>query len=135
MSKEILSFGFGELDEYDPTHNGIDWKAKFAGEVALVGMEVPPPVWIETTEGHKQQLHQENYYIWINETSDELDCLQVMDERDKGVWTFFRDDMGDEFDKVLESTAHAATFIHTLYPPRNVQNLFEEQEFEDLEEL
>ena len=134
MSKEILSFGYGELDEYDPSHNGIDWKAKFAGEVALAGMDMPPPVWVESSEGVKQQLNQENYFIWINETSDELDCLQVMDVTDGGVWTFFRDDLGsDEYDKLVESTAHAATFIHTVYPPRMVQNLFEEKEFEDLE--
>lgn len=128
MTKEILSFGYGEIDEYDPTHNDVDWKTKFAGEVALAGMEIPPPVWVESTQGLKAQLHQENYYIWINETSDELDCLQVLDERDGGVWTFFRDDLPEgEFDRLLNASAHASSFVHTLYPPKAVQDLYEQQ--------
>lgn len=134
MSKETLHFGLGEIDEFDPTHHDVDWRAKFIGDVALDGMEIPPPVWVESSTGFKMQLTQENYYIWINETSDELDCLQVLDPRDGGVWTFFRDDLSeDEFDKLLGMTAHAGSFVHTMYPPKSVQDLFEKQEFADID--
>lgn len=135
MSRESLSFGFGEVHEYDPTHNGINWRETFLARIAIEGFEAPPPVWVEGSEGAKFQLNQENYFIWLNETSDELDCLQIKNPKDGMVWTFFRDDFPPgEFDKLLEATTSQASLVHTLYPARSVQDLYEVQALGDLED-
>ena len=134
MSKETLRFGFGEVSEHDPTYNDVDWRAVFVGECALAGMDVPKPVWVEQGDDFQQELHQENFYIWLNEASDALDCLQVMDERDGNAWTFFRDDFPDgEYTKLIQAVGYAATMIHTMYPAKNVQDLYERMQFHDIE--
>ena len=136
MSKETIRFGYGDVHEYDPTHNDIDWRARFIGECAAYGFELPKPVWVENDDGLQQELHQENFYIWLNETSDPLDCIQVMDNRDKYAWTFFRDDFPpEEFERIVQSIGYAATLIHTMFPAKMVQDLYERMQWHDVETI
>lgn len=109
-------FGFGELNEYQPMHAGVDWRLMYEAQCD----EVPLPVWFQTVDEQGevvQQLTQENCSFCLNNTAPEFDCVAVVDARDGEAWWFSRMQMGDEvFDNLLEKIGEEVLVCETKYP-------------------
>ena len=115
-------------DGYSPEFGEINWRERF--EALKVEREVDmTPIGYREEGKPVMQVTQDNTVIYINQVSDELDCVAVKYDEDEGdVYTFyFREKFGndDEFAHVVGVVGMWATQIVTLYPCEHIVDRYE----------
>lgn len=120
------SFYHNEQDLYRPTYGDIDWRALRLARLAAQNVVEPTPVWFDSGDGLRQQCTQENTDIYMSQLNDDMDVVLVLDPRDKMKFSFFRDTLGEDFDRVsrLLQGAGAAAVHMTMYPHRKIAELW-----------
>ncbi|GAC1503734.1 MAG: hypothetical protein NVS1B10_08870 [Candidatus Saccharimonadales bacterium] len=122
-----MSAGFKDRDqwEFDPSNNGIDWRARDIARLALIGANEPKPVWFTSGDGLDQQCTQNNTTVFINQVADEMDAIQVYDKRDNQCWMWYREQLGDEtFDKLWQALIPHAQLMSSYYPREDVVDMY-----------
>lgn len=132
MSKESAHFGWGEVREYDPTHNGIRWRELLEQRAEAYGVELPAPMWYETDRGDQFELHEDNCFVFMSHADDTLDCIRV-EYPDGEYRIFWREDFGTErFDHMVSSVGYIATHILRPTPAKGLQDAYEAEHMADV---
>jgi hypothetical protein len=114
-----------EKREYDPSNNGIDWRARDLARLALRGEVESQPIWFDSGDGLLVQCTQENTTLYLNEVADEMDCIHLFDHRDGEVYVWFREQLGDSnFDLMRVSLVPHAQGLYSYYPRDEIVALY-----------
>lgn len=120
----MAHFNINTRGGYKPEHGGIDWYAlrtRKLGELGLVAAEI----WfVYPEEEYEQQVTQENTFIDLNQMSEHMDSLTVIDGRDGECWVNYRDE-SPNFEATLEAVNIYSTVTRTMYPQEHVVDHYE----------
>lgn len=117
-----------EGDEFNPEYGDINWRERFEQVKSERDVQMIPVGYHE--EGKPvMQVTQENTMIYINQVSDELDCVAVQYDQDEDdIFTFyFREKFENDetFAHVVGVVGMWATQIVTLYPCEHIVDRYE----------
>lgn len=116
-------------DGYNPEFGEINWRERFEQLKIKKDVDFNPIGYCEDDKP-VMQVTQENTAIYINQVSDELDCVAVQYDQDEDeIWTFyFREKFENdgEFAHVVSVLGMWATQVVTLYPCQHIVEKYEQ---------
>jgi hypothetical protein len=122
------NFTPGNHDGFNPEYGEVLWKRRLNDRLEEAGVEIVPIYYFEEG-GPLMQVTQENTIIFINEISDELDCVivQYPPESEDSTY-YFRETFGDDekFMTTIRLIGGWAMMVSTLYPMPQVVEKYEE---------
>ncbi|GAC1499102.1 MAG: hypothetical protein NVS1B10_01490 [Candidatus Saccharimonadales bacterium] len=121
-----------EQRDYDPSNNGIDWRARDLARLAILGETEAQPVWFESGDGLSIQCTQENTTVYLNEVADEMDCIHVFDKRDEQVYVWFREQLGDQFDLMRTALVPHSQGLYSYYPRDEIVAVYIKRQLGDI---
>ena len=132
-----MNFGKNEqnIRDYYPNHGDIDWEDAWLNRH---DNKKQLSVWAEAEDSlgeFKEQLHQENCAIYLNDTDPDFDCIVLVDSRDEnGDFWYSRIQVGDEtFNELVDEISNEVMVIYTKYPLQTISEYIMKMMMIDLE--